>query len=141
MRIFPSGPAKEKALRERMKALGIFESDIEETFLRSRGKGGQKLNKTSTRVHLRHTPSGTEVKCQKQRTQALNRYHARVILLEKIQKQASDREDAERDRREKRKRQHRKRPRKAKEGMLEDKRRVAQKKKLRQRVTASADRD
>jgi peptide chain release factor len=77
-------PEKIHALEERMKDLGILEKDIEEKFIRSQGKGGQKVNKSSSCVYLRHTPTGIEVKCQKARSQAMNRFFARRILSDKI---------------------------------------------------------
>lgn len=77
-------PEKLRSLEERMKALGLEEKDIEEKFIRSQGRGGQKVNKTSTCVYLKHAPTGIEVKCQKARTQAMNRFFARRLLAEKI---------------------------------------------------------
>lgn len=77
-------PEKIHALEERMKDLGIQEKDIEEKFIRSQGRGGQKVNKSSSCVYLRHTPTGIEVKCQKARSQAMNRVFARRILSDKI---------------------------------------------------------
>ena len=77
-------PEKIHALEERMKDLGIQEKDIEEKFIRSQGKGGQKVNKTSSCVYLKHTPTGIEVKCQKARSQAMNRFFARRTLSDKI---------------------------------------------------------
>ena len=78
-------PEKLNALEERMKDLGIKEGDIEEKFIRSQGRGGQKVNKSSTCVYLKHVPTGVEVKCQKARTQAMNRFFARRILSDKIE--------------------------------------------------------
>jgi peptide chain release factor len=78
-------PGKIKALQERFNALGIYEKDISEKFIRSQGKGGQKVNKTSTCVYLRHIPTGIEVKCQEDRSQALNRFYARRILADKVE--------------------------------------------------------
>lgn len=78
-------PEKIKALEERFKALGIAEGDILEKFVRSQGHGGQKLNKTSSCVYLRHIPTGIEVKCQQERSQAMNRFFARRILADKIE--------------------------------------------------------
>ncbi|HIJ60086.1 MAG TPA: peptide chain release factor-like protein [Nitrospirae bacterium] len=83
--MFPVNPIKEEALRIRMSQLDIKETDIEETFVRSSGKGGQHVNKTSTCVKLRHIPTGIEVKCQRDRSQSLNRYYARVQLCDMIE--------------------------------------------------------
>jgi protein subunit release factor B len=82
-------PEKIKALEERFMALGITEEDILEKFVRSQGHGGQKLNKTSSCVYLRHIPTGIEVKCQQERSQALNRFLARRLLADKIEEQRS----------------------------------------------------
>jgi len=78
-------PEKIHALEERMKDLGIEERDMEEKFVRAQGRGGQKVNKSSSCVYLRHIPTGIEVKCQKARTQAMNRFFARRILTDKIE--------------------------------------------------------
>jgi len=67
-----------------MAALGIREEDLEESFIRSSGKGGQHVNKTSTCVRIRHLPTGVEVKCMEDRSQSLNRFLARRELVEKI---------------------------------------------------------
>jgi len=83
---FPVSEEKNNWLRERMEALGVREEDIEEKFIRSSGSGGQKVNKTSTCVYLRHIPTGIEVKCMKERSQPLNRFLARRELVEKILK-------------------------------------------------------
>ena len=85
MSIFSVSEAKEKALAEKFQALNIREEDIAETFIRSSGKGGQHVNKTSTCVYLKHLPTGIEVKCQQERSQSLNRYRARVVLAKKIE--------------------------------------------------------
>ncbi|HQP30725.1 MAG TPA: peptide chain release factor-like protein [Deltaproteobacteria bacterium] len=82
-------PEKIKALEERFAALGVREQDIIEKFVRSQGHGGQKLNKTSSCVYLRHVPTGIEVKCQQERSQALNRFLARRLLADKIDQQRS----------------------------------------------------
>jgi protein subunit release factor B len=131
MSIFPVSEAKEKALRERMASLGIREEDIEESFVRSGGPGGQNVNKTATQVQLRHLPSGLEVRCSRARTQGLNRYHARVLLADKLETQIRGRESEERKRIEKIRRQKRKRSKRAKEKMLADKRKISEKKRLR----------
>jgi protein subunit release factor B len=83
---FPVGEEKNQGLKKKMEALGVREEDIEEKFIRSSGSGGQKVNKTSTCVYLRHIPTGIEVKCMKERSQSLNRFLARRELVEKISK-------------------------------------------------------
>jgi protein subunit release factor B len=120
---------KEEVLRERMESLEIFEKDIVEKFIRSSGKGGQKVNKTSTCVYLKHIPTNIEVKCQRERTQALNRYLARKILADKIEAMILGKKSEEQKRIEKIRRQKRKRSKRAKMKMLEEKRKQAQKKK------------
>jgi len=109
----------------------ILERDLEERFVRSSGPGGQKVNKTSTCVYLKHIPTGIEVKCRESRSQVLNRYRARQILAEKIERLIRRNEERERDRIEKFKRQNRKKPRALKLRILEGKRRHSQKKALR----------
>lgn len=131
MGIFSVNPAKENTLKTKMYALNIYEKDIKESFIRSGGKGGQKVNKTSTCVYLKHIPTGIEVKCQKERSQALNRYHARVILLKKIEQLIKGKESEERQRIEKIRRQKRKRSRRVKEKILAEKKIISEKKRLR----------
>lgn len=131
MGIFSVNPAKENTLKTKMYALNIYEKDIKESFIRSGGKGGQKVNKTSTCVYLKHIPTGIEIKCQKERSQALNRYHARVILLKKIEQLIKGKESEERQRIEKIRRQKRKRSRRVKEKILAEKKIISEKKRLR----------
>lgn len=131
MVFFGASKEKEKALRNRMDTLGIFEKDIVEKFIRSSGKGGQKVNKTSTCVYLKHLPTKIEVKCQRERFQAINRFLARRILTDKIEKMIRGKESEEQQKIEKIRRQKRKRSKRAKLKMLEEKRRQSQKKKER----------
>jgi len=121
MSTFPVSLDKETQLAQRMAALGVRESDIEETFVRSGGHGGQNVNKTSTCVMLLHRPTGLQVKCSATRQQGLNRFLARRLLLDKIEMRQKGFVAAERDRAEKIRRQKRRRSRRAKARMLDDK--------------------
>ena len=78
-------PEKQKVLKETLLRLNIQEEDVVERFIRSGGAGGQKVNKTSSAVYLRHLPTGLEVKMQKERSQALNRFLAWRLLAEKVE--------------------------------------------------------
>jgi protein subunit release factor B len=122
MATFSIRKEKEDALRKKMDSLGIFEKDIVEKFIRSSGKGGQKVNKTSSCVYLKHLPTKIEVKCQRERSQAINRFLARRILTEKIEGMIKGKESEEQQRIAKIRRQKRKRSKRAKLKMVEDKR-------------------
>ncbi len=134
MSTFPVSPEKENQLTQRMATLGVREVDIEETFVRSGGHGGQNINKTSTCVMLLHRPTGLQVKCQATRQQGLNRFIARRFLLDKIEALKRGYVTAERARIEKIRRQKRRRSRRAKNRMLADKSHHADKKALRRSV-------
>jgi protein subunit release factor B len=134
MSLFPVNPEKEGQLARRMAALGVREADIEETFVRSGGHGGQNVNKTSTCVMLLHRPTHLQVKCQATRQQGLNRFLARRLLLDKIEALKKGYVDAERSRIEKVRRQKRKRSRRAKQRMLDNKSHHAAKKESRRSV-------
>ena len=132
-------PEKEKALAERMERLGVAESDFRETFIRSSGPGGQKVNKSSSCVYLVHLPTGLSAKCQQERSQALNRFLARRIILDRIERIKTGAVAAEKARIEKIRRQKQRRTRRAKENILEQKHLQAEKKSLRTKPVIAAD--
>jgi protein subunit release factor B len=131
MGVFPVSLEKSDQLAQRMAALGVREADIEESFVRSGGHGGQNVNKVSTCVMLVHRPSGVSVKCQETRQQGLNRFIARRMLLDKIEQKQKGFVAAQRDEMERIRRQKRKRSRRAKAKMLDNKARHSEKKSLR----------
>ena len=134
MSIFTISAEKEKALLERMRQLQVSEKDLEETFVRASGPGGQKVNKTSSCVFIRHIPTGLSVKCQRERSQAINRFLARRILLDKIERLQKGIVSSEKERLEKIRRQKRKRSKRAKEKILKEKQHQSERKKLRSTI-------
>ena len=132
-------PGKEKSLLERMQALGVREEDIEEQFVLSSGAGGQNVNKTSTCVVLHHRPTGIRVKCQRERSQALNRFLARRILLDKIEAKLRGIRTAAEQEIARIRRRKRQRSRRAKLKLLADKRHQAEKKSRRAAVRLNHD--
>ena len=133
--IYPVSPEKNLALQRKMEKLGLKDSDFAESFVRSGGAGGQNVNKVSSCVVLRHIPTGLEVKCQHERSQALNRYLAKRLLLDKIEEKVLGAESKRRQAFEKIRRQKRRRSRRAKEKMLDSKKIHSQKKTLRRSVS------
>ena len=133
--IFPVSEHKNQSLQRSMERLGIREADLEESFTRSSGPGGQNVNKVSTCVILKHLPTGLIIKCQQERSQAMNRYGARRILVAKLDAQIHGRKSEEARRISKIKRQKRKRSKRAKDKMLQSKHAHGEKKQLRRRVS------
>lgn len=86
MPAFAVSEEKNRWLKDKMESLRIREKDIAEKFIRSSGKGGQKVNKTSTCVYIRHIPTGIEIKCMKDRSQSINRFLARRELVERLER-------------------------------------------------------
>lgn len=117
-----------------MARLGIREADLLEDFVKGSGAGGQKINKTSMAVSIRHTPSGIIVRCQESRSQALNRFFARRLLCEKLERKVLGLQSEEKQRIEKARRQKRKRSRRAKEKMRANKKHHSEKKAMRGRI-------
>ena len=128
MSAFPVSLEKADQLAKRMASLGVSEAEIEESFVRSGGHGGQNVNKVSTCVMLVHRPTGVSVKCQETRQQGLNRFIARRLLLDKIEQKQKGFVAAQRAEIEKIRRQKRKRSRRAKARMLADKSHQSEKK-------------
>ena len=126
--------SKQDRLAVRMNKLCVREKDLVEKFILGSGRGGQKRNKTSSCVYLRHVPTGIEIKCQRERSRAVNRYLARQELCNRIEERMLGEKSARRQREEKIRRQKRRRSRRQKEKMLEGKHKQAEKKKLRRSV-------
>lgn len=129
-----SAAIDDEALRKRMLKLGIREEELEESFIRGTGAGGQKINKTSSTVVLVHVPTGIEVRCQRERSQSVNRLVARIELCDKLEAKLKAAKLEVRSAVEKKKRQNRKRPRGLKERILETKHKRSEVKKHRGRV-------
>lgn len=125
-------------LAERMQRLGIRDVDVEESFARSSGPGGQNVNKVATAVTLRHRPSGISVTVQDSRSQAVNRKLARERLLDAIERAREERGMAEVGKREKERRRKSPRPAALKRKILESKRKRAKLKKQRAKIDSES---
>lgn len=124
---------KWQTLLERLTALGVRMEDVRERFVRSSGPGGQHVNTSATAVVLHHGPSGIDIKAQKYRSQAMNRYDALARLAEALQAQVQGQKSAKQQEEEKIRRQKRRRSRRQKAKSVVEKRRHGDKKRTRAR--------
>jgi len=133
MSLFSVRSDKENQLLKRMTKLGITESDLDEKFIRGGGPGGQKINKTSSTVCLRHRPTGIEVKCGRERSQSMNRFFARRELCERIAEKVLGEKTKKQQEREKIRRQKRRRSRRQTAIMVDNKKKHGAQKALRKK--------
>ena len=119
---------------EKLAALGVRLADVEERFVRGTGPGGQKINKTSSTVCLRHGPTGLEVRCQRERSQGANREVAWAELVAKLQERKASALAAVIDAREAERRRTRQKSRRQKVRMIQSKKHRAKHKARRGRV-------
>lgn len=131
MERFPVSAQKREKLQARMRQLGVRVRDLEESFVRSSGPGGQHVNKSATCVLLIHRPTGLRVRCQSERSQALNRFLARRRLLDKVERHLKGLVSAEQERIAKIRRQKSRRSRRTRLKILADKRLQGARKTLR----------
>ena len=122
MSMFGVSPEKERALEARLRTLQIHEADLEETFIRSSGPGGQHVNKTSTCVRLLHRPSGLAVRVQRSRSQGLNRFLARRLLADRLEQRLRGAASLQARQRDKIRRQKQRRGRRTKQRRREQER-------------------
>lgn len=122
---------KQQELEERMKFLEIREEDLIEKFILGSGKGGQKVNKTSSCVYLKHIPTGIEIKCQQNRSRAHNRFLARRELCERIESERFQIQSKKEQEAAKIRRQKKRRSRKQQQKVLEGKKARGDTKKMR----------
>jgi peptide chain release factor len=130
---------KRERLALRMKELDIDENGLVEKFIVGSGKGGQKINKTSSCVYLKHKPTGIVVKCQRERSREMNRFLARRELCDRIAERILGLKTERRRQMEKIRRQKRRRSRRQKERMLQQKHRQSEKKKRRTPVRSDTE--
>ena len=120
-------------LHRRMICLRVNESDLVERFIRGSGPGGQKINKTSSCVQIKHLVSGIEVKCQKSRSLMANRITARSMICSIIEEKEAKKRNSRRAAREKERRRNRQPSRRQKRLNVENKRKQGEKKRMRSR--------
>ncbi len=130
---------KLEALGQRMERLCITSKDLTIKFILGSGSGGQKVNKTSSTVYVKHIPTGTEVKCGADRSRELNRYHALISLCEKLEKVLLNEQSKKECELAKIRKQKKRRSRRQKEKLTEDKRQLSDKKTLRKPPENSED--
>ena len=133
MSLFPVSLDKENQLLARLADLGIAETDLDEKFIRGGGPGGQKTNKTSSTVCLRHKPTGIEVRCARERSQSMNRFLARRELCERIAEKIRGEKSKKKQEQEKIRRQKRRRSRRQTSLMVDAKKKHGGKKALRRK--------
>jgi len=131
MQAFPVSESKLRDLAARMESLGVKERDIQESFVRSSGPGGQNVNKVATCVMLSHPASGVSVRCQSTRSQALNRFLARRMLVDELEARKSGTASKKQKLIWKIRRQKARRSRRAKQRILEQKHLNSSRKNLR----------
>jgi peptide chain release factor len=129
---------KHEQLEKRMEKLSVKQEDLVEKFILGSGSGGQKINKTSSCVYIKHIPTGIEIKCQQERSRELNRYLARKELCNRLEELFHKEESKRVQEREKIRRQKKRRSRKSKEKMLAEKRSTSEKKTSRQAPNLSS---
>lgn len=127
----PVSPEKIAALEQSMASLGIRDEDLLEKFVRGSGSGGQKINKTSNCVFLKHLPTGVCIKCQIDRSREMNRFLARRELCDQLNAIRQGKTIAKTQAIEKLRRQKRPRSQRSKQRSIADKRALSQKKSLR----------
>lgn len=127
----PVSSEKLESLTRRLELLGVTEADLLEKFVRGSGSGGQKINKTSNCVFLKHLPSGVAIKCQMDRSREMNRFLARRELCVALEHIRDGKASAKTQAIEKMRRQKRRRSRRSKQRSVADKRILSEKKSLR----------
>ena len=127
----PLSSEKTAALAQRMTTLGIHETELLEKFVRGSGAGGQKINKTSNCVFLKHLPTGVCIKCQIDRSREMNRFLARRELCDQLEMIRDGKAIAKTHAIEKLRRQKRPRSNRSKQRSVADKRMTSQKKSMR----------